>query len=61
MVPPSVLWLLSFANVFAGAVKVDQMNGQMPKKQLCLLMYIDCLFRSQNKLKNTLVFKSFCS
>lgn len=31
MVPPSVLWLLSFADVFAGAVKVDQMNGQMPK------------------------------
>lgn len=45
-VPPSVLWLLSFADVFAGAVKVGQMNGQMPEKQLCLLMYIDCLFRS---------------
>lgn len=40
MIPPCVLWLLSFA----GAVKVDQMNGQMPKKQLGLLMYIDCLF-----------------
>lgn len=46
MVPPSVLWLLSFAGVLAGAVKVDQMNGQMPTKQLCLLMYMDCLFRS---------------
>lgn len=61
MVPPSVLWSLSFADVLAGAVKVDQMNGQMPKKQLCLLMYVDCLFRSQNILKNTLVFKSCCS
>lgn len=45
MIPPCVLWLLSFADAFTGAVKVDQMNGQMPKKQLCLLMYIDCLFR----------------
>lgn len=45
MILPCVLWLLSFAVVFTGAVKVDQMNGQMPKKQLCLLMYIDCLFR----------------
>lgn len=44
MVPPCVLWLLSFADVFARAVKVDQMNGQMPEKQLCLFMYIDCLF-----------------
>lgn len=61
MVPPSVLWSLNFADVLAGAVKVDQMNGQMPKKQLCLLMYVDCLFRSQNILKNTLVFKSCCS
>lgn len=24
MVPPSVLWLLSFADVLAGAVKVDR-------------------------------------
>lgn len=44
MVPPRVLWLLSFADVFARAVKVDPMNGQMPEKQLCLFMYIDCLF-----------------
>lgn len=30
MILPCVLWLPSFADVFAGAVKVDQMNGQMP-------------------------------
>lgn len=45
MIAPCVLWLPSSADVFTGAVKVDRMNGQMPKKQLCLLMYIDCLFR----------------
>lgn len=45
MIPSCVLWLLSVADVFARAVKVDQMNGQMPTKQLCLLIYIDCLFR----------------
>lgn len=44
-IPPCVMWLLSSVDVFAGAVKVDQMNGHMPKKQLRLLMYIDCLFR----------------
>lgn len=45
MITACVLWLLSSADVFAGAVKVDPMNGQTPKKTLCLLMYIDCLFR----------------
>lgn len=45
MVPPCVLWFLSSADVFVRTVKVHQMDGQMPKKQLCLLMYIDCLFR----------------
>lgn len=45
MIPTCVLCVLIFADTFARAVKVDQMNGQMPKKQLCLLMYIDCLFR----------------
>lgn len=43
--PSCILWLLNSADVFARADKVDQMNGQMPKNQLCLLMYIDCLFR----------------
>lgn len=37
MVPPSVLWSLNFADVLAGAVKVDQMNGQMPKKTIMLI------------------------
>lgn len=43
--PTCVLWLLDFTDVFAGADEVDQINGQMPKNQLCLLMYIDYLFR----------------
>lgn len=37
MIPPCALWLLSSVDVFAGAVKVDQMNGQMPKKTIMLI------------------------
>lgn len=31
MIPPCVLWLLSFADVFAGAVKVDQQMDRCQK------------------------------
>lgn len=35
--PSCVLWLLNFADVFARADKVDQMNGQMPKKAIMFI------------------------
>lgn len=43
--PPCAVRLPGSADAFAGAVEVAQVSGQMPKEQLCLLMYVDGLFR----------------